>query len=40
MSRWERRDQARKAFAARALEIDQRNAKTGVALEAKDQPGI
>jgi hypothetical protein len=32
---WERREQARRAFAARALKTGQRHAKTSVALEAK-----
>ena len=35
MSRREQREQARRAFAARALKRDQRNAKASVALEAK-----
>jgi hypothetical protein len=35
MPRWERREQARRAFATRAVKGDQRNSKTCVALEAK-----
>jgi hypothetical protein len=35
MKRWERREQARIAFATRALKRGKRNMKTRVALEAK-----